>query len=198
MEFKIWSRTEEYQDLSRIKPKPLVQLFQEWLMARGDQAMPRQREFRPANFQQSIGNVALVGLQDDPISARYLFVGPRLKRLLGKDPTRKTIEAVYPPSVAREVYAAFGKVVRSRKPTFYKRDFVVLNKSFGYFRLLLPLRLDDDRVRRIAVGIYPTDVRLSEARTWQSAAVDFYRRRDKTADASAEAISDAWENTLRD
>lgn len=83
MDIKIWSRTKEYQDLSRIEPRPLAQLY--------------------------------------------------------------------------------GTVVRGRKATFYKRDFVVLGKPLGYFRLLLPRRLDDDRVRRIAVGIYPTDIRLTEA-----------------------------------
>ena len=195
MKFKIWSRNHEYRDLTDVRPFQLKELLGIWRRAASD-GIPRQSDISPSDLREYAGNIALVDIEQEPSRARYLIVGKNLKKLLGKDPTKRNIEEVYPPSIAREVYEAFGKVVRSRKPSYYQRDFVVLGRSFGYFRLILPMTTADETVNRLLVGIYPTDENLTEARTWQSAAIDFYRRK-KEVDAQEQAdIGDIWTSTL--
>jgi len=51
------------------------------------------------------------------------------------------IEDVYPPDTSKDIYDAFSKTVHERTATFYQRSYVVLGKQFGYYRLILPMRL---------------------------------------------------------
>jgi hypothetical protein len=172
--FKIWSRTAEYLSLNDIRPPPLAQLYAYWQKCRSsDEDLPAQQDLSLREVPECMGNLALVALETAPAGARYLLVGPALKKLLGADPTGKRIDEIYSRSIAREVYDAFGRAARDRTPSFYQRDFEILGRSFGYYRLILPLRLGEgEGVRRLLVGIYPTSDRLTEADQWRGALAD--------------------------
>lgn len=188
--FKIWSRTSEYLSLTEIEPPALADLHAYWSQVGGGD-VPRQTDLNPRAMGEALHHVALVEIERRPAGARYLLVGEALKRLLGADPTGKRIDEVYSRAVAREVYEAFSKAVRSREAAFYRRDFQILGKTFGYFRLILPLSGRDGAVERLLIAIYPTDPSLKRARQWREAVEDLERRR--RAEASMET---AWGRSL--
>lgn len=196
MNFKIVDRSHQYRELTEIQPPQLRDLYLHWYRARSGDEIPNQRDISPDLLEECAGNIALIHLDTDPKQARYILVGTNLKRLLGKDPTNMAIENVYSPAIAKEVYEAIGKTVRSREATFFQRTFVVLGQSFGYFRLILPMRLEGDEVTRLLFGIYPTDERLTEAKTWQNVVRKFYQRRKEFEDQNPRKIGTIWESSL--
>ncbi len=198
MSFTLYSRTQEYKSLTDIQPVPLQRLYDYWKGAQFDQDVPRQRDVSPAKVPECMGNIALVGLELKPARARYIIVGRNLKRLLGRDPTGMTVEQAYSKSVAREVYAAFGKTVRSRAATFYKREYNILGQRFGYYRLILPLRLEDTRVSRLLIGIYPTDDRVTDAKPWQRALKKLTNSQGEAAPDTVEDLDRAWDGSMHE
>jgi len=176
--FKIWAQTSEFLSLNEVRPAPLFDLYTYWSDCCSGDAPPAQQDMSLDMVRESLGNIALIDLERNPAGARYLLVGSALKKLLGKDPTGKLVDQVYSQSIAREVYEAFGRAVRDRQASFYQRDFEILGRSFGYYRLILPLRLGkEEAVRRILIGIYPTDRRLIESKQWRSVVDDMENER---------------------
>lgn len=196
MKFEILSRTHQYQSLSDIQPQPLEALYRKWSKCRGRSDIPQQRDISPSDLSPYAGNIALVNLETNPKCARYLHVGTNLKRLLGKDPTNLTVENIYSASVAKEVYESFGKTVRTRDATFYQRTFVILGRPYGYFRLILPMRLDSSEVSRLLIGIYPSDERMTDARTWLRAVNVFKQRKREFEETNPRTIGQVWESSL--
>lgn len=191
---RIWSRTAEYLSLEDIRPPPLAELHAYWLARCPEGDVPRQMELSPRDLGASVRNTALIDIEQAPPGARYVLVGDALKRLLGRDPTGHRVDEIYGPTIAREVYGAFGRVAEARTASFYVREFQILGKSFGYYRLLLPLRLGEDKaIRRILIGIYPTSDRLNEARDWRDPL-----NRLEAQEREEQAMQSAWLKTSSD
>lgn len=167
--FGIWHRTSSYPDLGAVEPEPLRVLLETWRRAAGDGAIPRAQDLPVEALKGVLPHMALVALGLPVERPRYLVFGTALRSLLGRDPTGQAVEAVYPPGIVREVLAAFRKVVRERRPLFYKREFRILGHSFGYFRLMLPLGDATGRITHVVLGIVPTTADLHRAEQWQSA-----------------------------
>lgn len=176
--FRIWSNTAEYLSLSAIHRPEMAGLHAYWHEA-GEGQPPRQKDLAVHEMPQCLGNIALLDVGpaagDDPdlppgfpIRARYLMVGEALKSLLGEDPTGHLINEVYSDDVAREVGRALLKSVETRTALYYRREFQILTKSFGYDRLVLPMRLQGNEIRRILLCIYPLDAKLTSAKQWRS------------------------------
>lgn len=182
--FKIWSRTSEYLSLESITPKPLADLLAYWRRCRATGSVPRQADMAVSAFPDCLSNIALVQLAGDPEQSRYLIVGDALKSLLGENPVGRSLTEVYSEDIAAEVAEALRKVARTREPSFYTREFQILGKSFGYYRLLLPLRVQGDAVERVLVGIYPTTGELRSAKQWRSA-LEELQDRERTEERMA-------------
>lgn len=177
--FRIWSNTAEYLSLSAIQRPELAALYDYWRAGMEEQAPPRQKDLAIHEMPDCLGHIALIDVapagSDDtalpagfPVRARYLLVGEALKKLLGEDPTGLLINEVYSKDVAEEVGRALQKAMDTQRALYYRREFQILTKSFGYDRLILPMRLQGSDVRRILLCIYPLDVKLVSADQWRS------------------------------
>ena len=196
MVFQLFARTQEYQSLSEIHPMPLQRLYEHWRNACFVGNVPRQRDVTPTRVPECISNIAFVGIEQNPARARYVIIGYKLRQLLGRDPSGMTVEEAYSKSVSREIYEAFGKTVRSRNTTFYKREFIILGQRFGYYRLILPLRLEDERVSRLLIGIYPTDENLADSKPWQRALSKLKHGNRATSPESVQGVDEAWDDSM--
>ena len=190
---KFWARTAQYLSLAEVNPPPLRNLHAYWHACAGLDSIPAQRDLDPRKFADVHANIALVAMGGEPARARYLLVGAALKRLLGRDPTGLFIEQVYPHRTAQEIYTAFDAVRASRTPSFYQRDFQILGRSFGYWRLLLPLRLSGHAIERILIGIYPTSTDLRHAAQWQEPLAELERETEAEQRMRAD-----WARTNKD
>ena len=177
--FRIWSNTAEYLSLSAIDRPVLADLYRYWLSRSEHGLAPRQKDLAVQKMQHCLSNIALIDIarptREDvdvppgfPVRARYLLVGEALTKLLGENPTGMLINEVYSNDVAREVGDALFKAMDTERALYYRREFQILHKSFGYDRLILPMRLQGPEVRRILLAIYPLDSSLVSAEQWQS------------------------------
>lgn len=177
--FRIWSNTAEYLSLSAIHRPEMAGLYEYWREADQDGGPPRQKDLAVHDMPDCLDNIALLDVAPAaardpdlpagfPIRARYLMVGEALKNLLGEDPTGHLINEVYSEDVAGEVGRALLKSVETRSALYYRREFQILTKSFGYDRLVLPMRLQSDEIRRILLCIYPLDSKLTSAKQWRN------------------------------
>jgi len=166
---KLWQSVDEYVPLSEVHSFiPLRHVLNAWRWAWTDPP-------RPPNLSETItpalngilGNLALVAVDREQEAARYLKVGRNLTRLLGEDPTGKLLHEVYSAAIATEVCAALAKVARCGQPTYYRREFTIMGKSFGYLRLILPVRRIDPGDFAL-VALYPSSAQFIEAAQWQS------------------------------
>ena len=99
-----------------------------------------------------LGHIALLDIETEPFRAKYMIVGEALKKLLGADPTDQYLDTVYPKLISDEIYGAFKRSMDGRRAPFPARVSNLM-KSFGYNRLILPMRLNGDRIRRILICI---------------------------------------------
>lgn len=165
--FKIWSNTAEFMRLDGIEPAPMAELHAYWRDAGVAGDIPRQKDLSIREMPDCLGHIALLDLSLEPLEAKYLIVGDALKTLLGADPTGQSVRDVYPESIHREVLACFDKAARNREALYYRREFEILGRSFGYNRLVLPLRLERQAVRRVLICIYPLSRTFKSARQWR-------------------------------
>ncbi|MDF1790853.1 MAG: hypothetical protein P1U88_03040 [Thalassobaculaceae bacterium] len=176
--FRIWSNTAEYLSLSAIERPELAGLYDYWRHSADDGGPPRQKDLAIHDMPDCLGNIALIDVAppapkdaelpgDFPVRARYLMVGEALKKLLGEDPTGHLINEVYSKDVAAEVGRALQKSMETQRALYYRREFQILKKSFGYDRLILPMRLQGAEVRRVLLCIYPLDAKLVSADQWR-------------------------------
>jgi hypothetical protein len=155
--------------LEDIRPAAMADLYAYWNTAGQDDDLPRQKDLSIQRMPPDcLDHIALLDLANPPNQAKYLIIGAALKKLLGADPTGQYIHDVYPESIYKEVHAAFAKAAQQRDALYFRREFQVLNKSFGYDRLIMPMRLDGPTVRRILICIYPLDPKLTSAKQWQT------------------------------
>lgn len=177
--FRIWSNTAEYLSLSAIDRPVLAELYRYWRGQSENGVPPRQKDLAIHHMPDCLSNIALIDVarptREDtdlppgfPLRARYLMVGESLTRLLGENPTGRLINEVYSNDVALEVGRALFKSVDTQQPLYYRREFQILTKSFGYDRLILPMRLQTGEVRRILLAIFPLDKKLVSADQWRS------------------------------
>ena len=138
---KVWQSIDEYLPLAETEQvMPLRQLLNAWRWIVHDAHHPPVlAEVMSPGLRGVAPNMALLKVDAPAGTATYRVVGRNLVRLLGKDPGGSEIHDVYSGSFAREVFAALDAVVRTGLPTFYRRDFMILARSFGYFRLLPPV-----------------------------------------------------------
>ncbi|MCR9256325.1 MAG: PAS domain-containing protein [Alphaproteobacteria bacterium] len=195
---KLWSNTAEYLSLSDLPVPAMADLLAYWRERAAEEGIPRQKNLDIEEMWPVLDNIALVDLmpvETDTLAAgingRYVIVGDRLKKLLGKDPTGKTLTEIYPDKAAQEVSRCYRRAVVDRSPLFYKREFKILTKSFGYYRLVLPLRLKGPHVRRVLLCIFPLDSSLQDAKQWQSEVHKLERM-----EAKERAIAGAWAESM--
>lgn len=163
---RFWSWTAEILSLEEIEPRPMKNLFCYWNdMARG--GVPDQRKLQISEMSDCIGNIALVMLRKNPMRGRYRIVGRNLVSLLGSDPTGQYIHEVYSSSISDEVYDSFTKAIEGRKAVYFRREYMILGKSFGYHRLVLPMCLKTEEIDRLLICIYPTNNKLTSAGQWK-------------------------------
>lgn len=176
--FRIWSNTAEYLSLSEIDRPVLADLHRYWRGRSANGYPPRQKDLAVHDMPDCLSNIALIDVappsREDtelppgfPLRARYLMVGEALTKLLGENPTGMLINEVYSNDVALEVARALLKSMETQTALYYRREFQILRKSFGYDRLILPMRLQGTEVRRILLAIYPLDRNLVSADQWQ-------------------------------
>lgn len=182
--FRIWSNTAEYLSLSAIERPVLAELHGYWRSKTVNGLPPRQKDLAIHSMPDCLSNIALIDVarpaRDDvdipigfPVRARYLMVGEALIKLLGENPTGMLINEVYSNDVALEVGKALFKSMDTEQALYYRREFQILHKSFGYDRLILPMRLQGTDIRRILLAIYPLDSKLVSAEQWQSELAKF-------------------------
>lgn len=188
---RIWSYTAEYLTIKAVDDEVMCDLHAYWRAAAPEDEVPRQKDLHIAEMPDCRGNIALVDIEPEPFRARYLLVGSALVRLLGKDPTGLYVEDVYSKDIAEEALGAFRRVVGERQPLFYRREFQILGKSFGYKRLLLPLRLKSEEVRRVLLCIRPIDRKLERASQWRS-----YVEKLEAEEAAEARMATAWARSL--
>lgn len=84
-----------------------------------------------------------------------------------------------------------AKAVDGQRALYYRREFQILTKSFGYDRLVLPMRLQGSEVRRVLLCIYPLDTKLVSADQWRGelAKVEEMERAEA-------AMANAWIESL--
>jgi len=164
---RLWSWTAEVLSLEEAQPRELLDLLHYW-QSKCANDVPDQRDLHIAGMGEATGNIALLNLRTNPFRARYRLVGRNLVDLLGKDPTEKYIHEVYGVSISAEIYEGFEKAVKERAAVYFRREFQILGKSFGYNRLVLPLTFKSDEISRLLVCIYPMSKSLKKARQWQS------------------------------
>lgn len=200
--FRIWSNTAEYLSLSAIERPVLADLYQYWLAHSENGMPPRQKDLAIHDMPNCLSNIALIDVarasEEDtdlppgfPLRARYLMVGGALTKLLGENPTGMLINEAYSSDVALEVGRALYKSVDTQRPLYYRREFQILNKSFGYDRLILPMRLQASEVRRILLAIFPLDKKLVSAEQWRGELAKFEAMQDvenRMAAAWAESL----------
>jgi hypothetical protein len=190
--FKIWSNTAEFMSLEDIRPAAMADLHAYWKGAVGDDGPPRQKDISIQGMPpECLEHIALLDFTNPPTKAKYLIIGSALKKLLGADPTGQYIHDVYPESIYTEIHAAFAKAAHQHEALYFRREFQVLNKSFGYDRLIMPLRLDGPTIRRILICIYPLDPKLTSANQWQDEVAkleDMERRERRFESAWAESL----------
>jgi len=197
-QFKLWSNTAEYLSLKDLPVPEMADLLAYWQAKKDETGLARQSRLDVDEMWRVLDNIALVDLVPADreklpagVDGRYIIVGDRLKKLLGKDPTGMTLGEVYPASVAAEVSRCFRRAVEERKPLYYKREFRILFRSYGYYRLVLPLRLKGRAVRRILLCIYPLDSSLQEASQWQGEL-----RKLERLEAKERAMAGAWAESM--
>ncbi|WPZ36986.1 hypothetical protein T8K17_12705 [Thalassobaculum sp. OXR-137] len=200
--FRIWSNTAEYLSLSAIERPALAELYRYWRNQAGSGDLPRQKDLSIQEMGDCLGNIALIDIapatagEPDlpagfPVRARYLLVGEALIKLLGVNPTGRLINQVYAKNVALEVCGALRKSMDTRQPLYYRREFQIIKKSFGYDRLILPMRLQGSDVRRILLAIYPLDSSLVSAEQWQRELAKF-----DAMQAVETKMASAWAESL--
>ena len=200
--FRIWSNTAEYLSLSAIEQPALATLYQYWKEQAVDGVLPRQKDLSVKHMAGCLDNIAVVDVAPPepgepdlpagfPIRARYLLVGEALIKLLGVNPTGKLINEVYAKNVALEVGGAFQKSMESQRALYYRREFQIIKKSFGYDRLILPMRLQGTDVRRILLAIFPLDSSLVSADQWQRELAKF-----DAMQAAETKMASAWAESL--
>ena len=190
--FKIWSNTAEFMSLEDIRPAAMADLYAYWRQAFQNDGPPRQKDLTIQGMPpECLDHIALLDLANPPTKAKYLIIGAALKKLLGADPTGQYIQDVYPESIHTEIQAAFAKAAQRQEALYFRREFQVLTKSFGYDRLIMPLRLDGPTIRRILICIYPLDPKLTSANQWQNEVAkleDMERREQRFESAWAESL----------
>lgn len=166
---KVWQSVDEYLPLDAVdQVLPLRHLLNAWRWARREPDQPPTlRETVSPGLAGTIANMALVQFDPAAGTARYCIVGRKLVQLLGKNPTGKTVHEVYSKSIADDVYAALRLVAETQQPTFYRREFIIIGRSFGYFRLLLPVVRHLPGVFML-MGIYPSSSKFLDAAQWQA------------------------------
>lgn len=189
--FGIWHRTSSYPSLDEIHPAGLQALYAAWQQARGGAAVPLATAMPVNAVQAVLPNMALIGLGDTGEDPRYLVFGPALRLLLGRDPTGEAIRQVYPRDIAEEVLDALAQVRREQRPLYYRREFRILGREFGYKRLMLPLNDRKGHVSHVALGIYPIQPELRHASQWQSVVAEMEEKRLGQASTAAE-----WHSVL--
>lgn len=162
-------RTAEFLRVPEGLPEPFVALHDHWHAISPTGGIAFQRDFDLHRFRSVLDHLALAQIVAEPPTARYLLVGRALQRLLGEDPTGRFVDQIYSPDIAAEVLSAFRKTHADRQPSAFKREFRVLGHSFGYQRLLLPLRAGQQgQSARVLVCILPLSSGLISARQWRS------------------------------
>lgn len=180
----------------------MADLYRYWL-GRSDNGMPpRQKDLAIHQMPNCLSNIALIDVarpaREDgdvppgfPVRARYLMVGEALTKLLGENPTGMLINEVYGSDVALEVGRTLLKSVETQRALYYRREFQILHKSFGYDRLILPMRLQGTDVRRILLAIYPLDSKLVSAEQWRSELAKF-----DAMERTEARMAEAWTESL--
>lgn len=166
---KVWQSVDEYLHLSETdQVMPLRHLLNAWRWAvRDARHPPILAEVMSPGLRGVTPNMALITVDAPAGTATYRLVGHNLVRLLGKDPSGREVHDVYPMPIAREVFAALQTVAQTGRPTFYRRDFMILGRSFGYFRLLLPVSRAEAGAF-VLLAIYPSSTQFFDAKQWQS------------------------------
>ncbi len=167
----IFSKTIRYPSLTDVSPEPLALLRDAWIASKKKGNWVLSSDFDLSGLKAILPNLALLRLQHDPMRAKYEIVGPKLVKLLGRDPNGLWLDQVYPDDIKGEIHAAIRAVCDEGNAQFFVREYRVLAKRFGYRRLMLPLykNLDDPKPTRVIVGIYPTSNKLKEAEQWRKA-----------------------------
>ncbi|MFB0952837.1 MAG: hypothetical protein QMB02_08710, partial [Rhodospirillales bacterium] len=62
MDFKIWSRTQEYQNTFEIQPIQLSHLYDHWVCAKNNAEVPKQLDFSIDAVKEFASHLALVDL----------------------------------------------------------------------------------------------------------------------------------------
>lgn len=171
---KIWANTASYLYLRDLHNQEMADLYSYWETQIEEHSIPRQNVLEPEKLLPCFNNLALVKLEsvDESVlstglDGRYAMVGANLKRLLGKDPTGQWLSEVYSKTLAEEISSCFQKAVSQRQALYYRREFRILRKHFGYYRLVLPLRGKTQDITSVLLCIYPMDQSLRDAKQWQ-------------------------------
>ena len=160
----------EMPDPDRMEPPALAGVYRHWLAVRGDQPYPHRDDLDPKAMQPALGYLALAEIED-PFRVRYRLVGTRLVDLYGEELTNRYVDEVYTSGrVRRDVLDAYAQVVNTGRPHYTKRVFNLIIKTYGYYRLLLPLAWKSGAVDMVLVVIYPTNPDLRTADQWRSLA----------------------------
>lgn len=188
---RIWSNTAEFLSLESIHPEQMGALHAYWRNCAVDADVPRQKDLSIRDMPDCLEHIALLDIETEPFRAKYMIVGEALKELLGADPTDQYLDTVYPKSISDEIYRAFKRSMDERRALYFRREFQILMKSFGYNRLILPMRLNGDSIRRILICIYPLDKKLKRAEQWQSVVLEL-----EEIDRREAQYETAWADSL--
>ncbi|WP_417321196.1 PAS domain-containing protein [Emcibacter sp.] len=141
--------------LSDIEVEHLQDLYRYWQKIRGDQDMPRRKDFRPEKVPSLLPYLALFDVKGMPYRYYARLVGTETVKAMGYDFTGKYLDEVPPLSAVKE---RFDRIADNGIPYLYSGKLVWSDKSYmDYCTLALPFSNDGTKVDII---MYGTDYRI--------------------------------------
>lgn len=189
---RFWSFTAELMSLDQLEPAEMRALHDYWKSKAGGD-VPSQRDLHVPEMPDCVGNIALVTVRSNPLRARYRLVGYNLVKLLGFNPNGRYLHEVYGSKLAAEIYESFERAIADRRPAYFRREFQILGRSFGYNRLVLPLRFGSERIDRLLICIFPTSRKLKDASQWRPVVEELHKLEEVDRQ-----FSTSWAQTLED
>lgn len=187
----VFERIERQLSLDALEPQPLAELFGLWKACAGTGA-PKACGFPIERVRGGLDHLALIQIRREPFAAEYRIFGAALRRMLGRDPTGLRLDAVYPPRFYADIKTALGAMIE-RGPQYHQREFVILGRRFGYYRLLLPLEDSSARSTKAMLAVYPTHAGMMAASQWKGALRELMRSHGESA-----LPERLWRDTLDD
>jgi len=123
------------------------QLYQYWLLKKGENRAPARSDIDPLDFQNLLPNIFLFDVIKDPLDYRMRLVGTRIVQVMERDCTGMLFDEIYKGERALKVREDYDWVAKKMEPVYSEITAGWMNRDFlTYYRLMLPLSSDNSDV----------------------------------------------------